>query len=274
GPFGTTAPGGQFNISDLINSALYLDDLSPIYAANLFPLATTRGFGTEEAEREETGVQFGNVYTNRQLGCIVCHNSTFSTTGPQTGWNRSFTPPGDFERALFGAPPWNPTRANAVFRGDVFGSAAPWGMNTCNTLRNPTAFVDDPILIPLGLDGFFVRNLGLRGNIWDVVSFFRDGLHANLRQPDESLDSPDAAFAYMVALGAANRTWANIMGYPLLIPNNLSRNATQRDILRFLSEFTLIPSNWSLKELLVTIVASDYFNRPPPRTTDGATVYE
>ena len=46
---------------------------------------------------------FSQVYLHRNMECMSCHNSDYSTTGVQTGWPRHYPLEGSFERALFQA---------------------------------------------------------------------------------------------------------------------------------------------------------------------------
>ena len=63
------------------------------------------------------------------------------------------------------------------------------------------------------------------------------------------------------------------MGYPLTIANYFPRTDSQLNILWNLTESQFIPSNWSLKELLVKILTSEYFNRSAPQFAAGTTPY-
>jgi len=81
------------------------------------------------------------------------------------------------------------------------------------------------------------------------------------------------AFAYLVAARIINNVWQEVMGYPVTIANYFPRNFEQRQILWNLTEYKLIPTDWSLRDLLVRIMTSDFFNRVPPRSTTAATAY-
>ena len=82
GPTDAGAPTG-WNMTDLLRSAILIDDLSVIYKAYLFPLAMRRdgsnGRSAHLAERLST------VYLNRNTTCLRCHNPTFSTSNLTDG---------------------------------------------------------------------------------------------------------------------------------------------------------------------------------------------
>lgn len=138
---------------------------------------------------------------------------------------------------------------------------------------------------PLSVDAYFTRNYGRRGSIWDVETAMRngyavlarDGLRRSLPDTDgdgvrDRLDN-EAAFAFIVAANIVNQTWSEVLGYPLTIANYFPRNAHQLRLLWILTEFHFIPKGWSLKELLVKILTSEYFNRMPPKSAAGTTAY-
>ncbi|MCG7982675.1 MAG: hypothetical protein JAY90_07985 [Candidatus Thiodiazotropha lotti] len=81
------------------------------------------------------------------------------------------------------------------------------------------------------------------------------------------------AAAFLLAERIVDNVWKQAMGYPLTIANYFPRNDSQLNILWHLTESVFIPSNWSLKELLVKILTSEYFNRSAPRFAAGTTPY-
>ncbi|MEE2830016.1 MAG: hypothetical protein VX498_12570 [Myxococcota bacterium] len=97
----------SFSMDDLVRSSLVLDDLSPIYRANLFS-QLARDFlmqGPEAAEilRQNSFEIFEKVYLNRQMPCLECHNSEYSSTDhPDPALDRSWPVPGLVERAIYG----------------------------------------------------------------------------------------------------------------------------------------------------------------------------
>src|SRR5205814_9379872 len=84
-PPGSTAPGGQFNMIDLVRSAILADDLSAIYRAYPVPLAAHPGLDTDLQPPTSVGDAFNHTFLNHQLACLQCHNSEFSTTNG-VGW--------------------------------------------------------------------------------------------------------------------------------------------------------------------------------------------
>lgn len=146
GPKDAGAPSPAWNMTDLLRSAILIDDLSPIYRANLFTTSMRRA--NNSIMGKGTNTELTNyllrVYLNRDTGCLGCHNpekSTSNVIDSGTGdilWRRLWNIPGHPEKALFG----NYLDGNAAFdrivpimRGDVrrtdgagFG-IRPWGMS-------------------------------------------------------------------------------------------------------------------------------------------------
>ena len=135
-------PTPAWNMSDLLRSAIVLDDLSPLYRANLFTMSMRRGGGGTTAKREELRTHFMQTYLNRDVACLRCHNPTYSASNKLDGggtvvWRRTWTIPGHPEKALFGnyldAAAAN-SRVMQVMRGDIRQPAGvmgtkPWGMS-------------------------------------------------------------------------------------------------------------------------------------------------
>jgi hypothetical protein len=165
GPTDPNAPAG-WNMTDLLRSAIALDDLSPVVRAYLFPLSMRRaivvpGSWEEDARRGELAQRFLRTYLNRDLVCLGCHNPTFSAsnkTDPTTGnivWQRLFAIPGHAEKALFGDYFDAGTAIEslvAIMRGDVrkptdtqFGTQ-PWGMaQSCGLETSDDTPANDPL---------------------------------------------------------------------------------------------------------------------------------
>jgi hypothetical protein len=90
-------------MTDLLRSAIAIDDLSPVYRANLFTLSMRRQGGNSP---DEVTARFTRTYLNRDLTCLRCHNPTFSASnktdaGGNIVWQRTWTIPGHPEKALF-----------------------------------------------------------------------------------------------------------------------------------------------------------------------------
>ena len=100
-------PPPIWTMSELIRSAITLDDLSPVYRANLFAQLARDRAPLDEAEnldlrRNLSGVMM-ETYLNRNADCMPCHNGEFSVTGHEDpALDRTWEVPGLFEQALFG----------------------------------------------------------------------------------------------------------------------------------------------------------------------------
>jgi len=99
---------GPWRIADLAASSLLLDDVTPLLRGRLITMFSRQGnaqtLGEELSYRQRSGETFGEMYVGRQLDCLPCHNSAFSTTGsddPAT--DRTWELPGLLERAVYGA---------------------------------------------------------------------------------------------------------------------------------------------------------------------------
>jgi hypothetical protein len=270
-----------FNMHDLIRSALLLDDLAPVYRAYLYPLGY-RGNGDSEDDRSRVASAFHVIYLNRQIGCLQCHNSAYSTTPhfplyshldyalfDHTAEQKAFANDNIGTTATLAAGP---------FRGDFYPLTAketgfgPWGMTTACA-----EVVGTPSLGPIsaffaGLEGSFV-------SVLELDAAFMAG-YENLKAGRGSLAAADefgplareTAFAYLVAAKVVENVWQEIMGEPLTLVNAFARNATQRDMHQSLIEDAFLPG-WSLKELLVAIFKTRFFNRKPPLFASSATPY-
>jgi hypothetical protein len=122
----TTTPAGtdfgqSFTLGDVLESSLHLDDLSPLYRADMFarmarPLQGAN-ISQEEFEvnaRSNFGEIFESAYLGRRSGCLECHNSEASVTySPDPQFNHFWAIPGNFERAHLRRPR-GPRRARAL----------------------------------------------------------------------------------------------------------------------------------------------------------------
>jgi hypothetical protein len=414
----STSPGGAFNMTDVVRSAIKADNLYPIYRANVYTLMNAIPLASDELQRRERiGARFTEIFLNRQLGCLVCHNSEFSLSGAPSGWNRTHPIRGYFEKALFNASTGEPpNNAFAMFRTDVrFGASAiaPWGLQGCGSYKT-TLTTDSENITPI-----FVTNQSKQFGVHDVQGILQFGyldlknnglqrtlpaavqatcnfcsancqgtsidvtqvannapnaatvktmlisscqgchggaagllitngndwandliLQNSSQMPGKKLVQPgDAnnsylinkltgsgisgsqmplgspalsntqinqvrawingmatqtacadcavtdcsqtrhevagheAFAYLVAARVVDNVWQESMGYPLTIANYFPRNVGQQQVLWNLTEYKFLPRDWSLKDLLVRILTSDFFNRVPPKTSAAATAY-
>ncbi|APR85921.1 Hypothetical protein A7982_11270 [Minicystis rosea] len=303
-PATSSPPVFDFDMGQLLSSALELDDLSVVYRANLFAMmhrpidgANVDFEAMERIRRQDFGAVFSTAYVHRDLVCLGCHNSEFSVTYNQDpALNRHWAIPGLFEDAIYGAsngkhPPEEAAekgpddlRAYSIFRvADVAdeNGERPWGWTkSCGRFVEPQS--DDP----LGIDAFFgsIRSTpeaparGLRASVWDVERSLRRGVdllaaHGLRRGAGGKLADADEAFAYLVAENIVEKVWDEVVGHPLTIANYFPRTQVQRDILMALTEH-FVASRFSLKTLLLDIVAHPVFNLKAPDEGCGVAPYE
>lgn len=163
-----------WNMTDLLRSAIAIDDLSPVYRTYLFTLSMRRGpplsgnpAVAEALSRVELSSRFLRIYLNRNIACLRCHNPTYSASnktdsGGNIVWQRTWTIPGHPEKALFGNYYDADTvlnRLRPIMRGDVrkektpsstFG-IQPWGIaQSCAT----DSFNGSPANSPPTHEGF------------------------------------------------------------------------------------------------------------------------
>lgn len=277
GPF-STSWDLSWTASDLIRSALRLDDLSPVYRAWLFVQVGSRLVDVDDPQTELSyralyGNLFQQDYLGRRMGCLRCHNSEFSVTGPF-----SFPVRGLVERAVFGD---SAGRADAdlaaffrvdgvlsmVFLPDSpdvikwgYGEGTnPWGMSgSCGEFIEPGDVAPDPY----GQTPWLVREFTDTASIWDLEGLLREGFEA-IRGTGPAID-PDSgelggeeALAWMISVRLADRVWHRLTGHRLTAPHFLPRNPFQRDVLEFLAS-TFVESGFSLRELLVAALTHPY----------------
>ncbi len=127
---------------DVIEGSIELDDITPIYTANIMAMLTQTYAGAnaepaalELTRRADFGAWFDEVYIHRDTVCLNCHNSEFSVTqtdDPAT--NRHYPLPALLEKSLFDL-----STGPASFGGFEGGdrSHAPlrykWVINDCTT---------------------------------------------------------------------------------------------------------------------------------------------
>ncbi|MEM7247753.1 MAG: hypothetical protein AAF533_20620 [Acidobacteriota bacterium] len=83
----------SFNVVDVAHSAIRLQDLTPLYRAHLYPLLMQAGVGDETDRRQRMADEFARTYFDRQVDCMNCHYTTWSTTDNDgiddaDGWDR------------------------------------------------------------------------------------------------------------------------------------------------------------------------------------------
>ncbi|MQX37437.1 ankyrin repeat domain-containing protein [Roseospira navarrensis] len=277
--------GDGFNMADVILSALQEDDLSVVMRAHLFSMAMARGrFTSPERARATVGTTFTHVYLTRSIGCLACHNETFSVTGPGSGWDRLYAPPINLSGALFGAASGGmPTNTFNLFRSDQAETGGtglrPWNIDaSCVTDQQASDRVGYRALSPNG--GAGVAFAGLSGDDLGVValedtlrqgieSYRTDGLLLTPSGGDAPPMPDDAAvaFAYQVAMTVVDHVWEDLTGERLTIALYFPRNEAQRDALWNLTENVFLADDWSLSSLLATVLTSGYTNRRAPDNT-------
>jgi hypothetical protein len=283
-----TATGGgrAFTMLDLVKSSITLDDLSPIYRGHLFalvaheiPAANVPDVEAELARREDFGNTFDQTYLNRDIVCLGCHNSQAAITDrEEPELDRHWPLAGHVDAAVYGMSTGiDAERAHAPFRYDGFvvrtNGRTPWGMATSCGRFTTTAVGDDIAMI----DGYFASLRGKRLTVFDLEAALGRGFEAIrgtglVVDAEGAVADPDAAFAYMVATSIAEGVWREAVGSPLTIANYFPRNQAMRDQLQRITD-RFVQHGYSLDELLVAIVTSDYFSRLPPEAGCGPGPY-
>ncbi|HJV95929.1 MAG TPA: hypothetical protein VJ608_07830, partial [Albitalea sp.] len=424
-------PPANFNMSDVLASSFVADSLFPVYSAHLFAMQSKPLLGAEaneENQRADMAEGFSHVYLHRKSECMQCHNSSFSTTGPQTYWKRTWPVWGKFEKAVFANEQGgDPAQLSSLFRTGASGGAfddpspaasrTPWASLTgCGSFKSAAASFDTHGPAP-----YLTQALPIGSSIWDVQRLLDDGrrsLAANglvrhspsvcnvcstsacaggggppplpqpatdnvkallvskgctgchtggasaaggmdlntaswtanvIDQPSQNNpsvqrvrrgDAPNSmlsrkvhgtagsgtrmppggpflssteiaqidnwinglppasaplacsacttdvctatpsevdgppALAFLNAMSVTDNVWAETIGTPLTIANYFPRTQAQSNVLWFLSEYTLVASDWSLRDLLKRVMLSDYFNRKPPLASSATSPYD
>lgn len=274
--------GRSFSMADVIASALLLDDVSVVYRSHLLARmarvptnANTSEYDSDYEFRASFGASFMDVYLNRDLGCLPCHNSEFSVTGSSDpALDRTWEIPGHWEKALFGRSVGRPAiEIDSMFRyHDLIvwpeTKVQPWGISTSCISLAPPGTVDDFV----GEQAFFIQDYGTWGTVWELEAHLREGV-AGLREglPEVGADGavePDTAFAYLVAASLADRVWELGMGSRLTISHRLPRNKEQRDRLSHLTA-SILTSGWSLQRALTEVATDPTFNPAAPAECEG-----
>ncbi len=274
-----------FTMSDVIESALRLDDITPAYRADLFARMARAMLGAnvsdrdlELARRASYGEAFEAAYLGRNTGCLECHNSEYSVTQHEDPTLSRFFPlAGLFEKAIYGASEGRPPQdLHAAFRrvGVFGGDIRPWGMSiACGLFSNTRSgdLLRDEDYVP-----YLAGPLPDGANVFDVDPKYRSGL-AELRSSglvigaDGSVD-PDMALAYLLVVNVTNNVWKEAFGTPLTIAHYFPRNRAQHDILGSLAN-AFIDAGYSHRTLLANIATHPYFNQRPPAECGTSTPY-
>ena len=287
GPGGHGVRPQDFNMVDIVRSSIELDDLGPIYLTNLVPFIMSEGANNSAEER--LGSEFDEVYLGRSQACMQCHNETFSASDnrpiPLT-WKKTFQPFPKVEAKVLGDAGFGSATTiaatHAIFQTAIRqGSEYPWeidpscvrGLNRSGDLRQGLK-----ASIPANSGGYtkLASIEGTGKHILHLEAALRKGirslsgtsLNSMVGDGDQTDLTEDEAMAYMLALNIANNVWEEVMGERLTIVHGYSRNAEQRDMLRFLTEDQLLAGGWSLRDILETILTSDWYNRAAPYAAD------
>lgn len=172
------------------------------------------------------------------------------------------------------------TLNNAFFRTDFAevddpaSGIGPWGMTTDCASINGTPSDG-------GIPGFFA---GASGNYLSPIEIDAKFI-SGVNKLDVSVDSlaildhfggldGDLAYAYRVAATITENIWEQLMGERLSIANQYPRNAYQRNLLAYLTEEHFIANDWSLKNVILAITTSKFFNRRAPSQSLASGPYE
>jgi hypothetical protein len=276
---------GSWTMVDLAKSALALDDLTPIYRAQLFsmvahpiPAANVPPIEAELARRADFGETFDSAYLHRDIVCLGCHNSQASVTdSDDADADRHWPVPGMAELAVYGMSTGvAPDRAHAAFRVSGFvmerSGSHPWGWSgNCGVF---SAIVSDD---PAGVEAKLASVGGKRATVYTLEQALARGFDKlrGAAPPIESnggIADPDVALAWLVTLKMTEDVWKKATGSSLTIANYFPRNQAASDLLYQLAT-AYTQSGYSLKALLVEIVQSDYFNRKPAELGCGRNPY-
>jgi hypothetical protein len=289
---------GAFTARDLLRSSIQLDDLSPALRGNLFammrvPIRTCNlaaGATAELSRRKDFGDWFDTTYLNRDMACLGCHNSAISVTySHDPGKSRHWPLPGLFEETLYGSSAGGDRdRAHAMFRFDGFvacppkdacvyenqgESERPWGWSGdyCGEFFPHELQVD-----PAGIEAKFGSIAGA-ATVYDLDAALKRGVDflakgGLVMDAEGHIAEPDAAFAYLAGASLVESVWREVIGTPLTVANHFPRNQASRDLLKSLTDH-FVKSRFSLRELLVQIALTPWFNPSPPAAGCGEAPY-
>lgn len=272
---------GAWTMVDLAKSAIILDDVTPLYRAQLFSMvahpieaANVSANERELARRADFGERFDAAYLHRDIVCLGCHTSERSVTdNDMPSLDRHWPTPGAPEAAVFGmANGIAPDLAHGVFRYEDFieGPDRPWGWTSACGTFSPTV-PDDTAMV----EGAKLASVtGKQATLYNLEQALMRGFAA-LRGKlppigdTATISDPDTALAWLVTLKITEDVFKRVTGTSLTIANYYPRNEAASNLLYTLaSRYT--ESGYSLKALLVAIVTSDYFNRKPADLECGA----
>jgi hypothetical protein len=279
-----TGDGAAWNMADLASSAIALDDLTPLYRAQLFsmmthpiPAANVPPVDAELARRADFGATFDAGFLHRDTVCLDCHNSQASVTMTDDPLTNRFWPvAGKPELGVYGAfDHINPDAAHTAFRVDTFldgGSSRPWSWTSACGKFNPNVGTD-----PAVVNGRLGSVMGLTTTAYDLEKAMKHGFDALRGQAppivgDNPIADPDTALAWLITLKMTEDVWTEVQGTGLTIANYYPRNQASMELLQTLATH-YTQSGYSLKALLSAVVSSDYFNRQTADQGCGASPY-
>ena len=276
---------GAWTMVDLARSAIALDDVTPLYRAQLFsmmahpiPAANVPDLEAELARRADFGNTFDSAFLHRDVVCLGCHTSEHSVTdSDEPDDDRHWPVPGRPEAAVFGAANgMSADAAHGVFRVEQFvdgGNDHPWGWTGGCGSFNPSVAADT--LTPVTTKLASVT--GKQATIYNLEQAMMKGFAALRGQlppmgDTDTISDPDTALAWLVTLKITEDAFKRVTGTSLTIANYFPRNQASSKLLYTLAaRFT--ESGYSLKALLAAIVSSDYFNRQPAELACGNKPY-
>jgi hypothetical protein len=277
-PLDQNPPWPKFTLGRVMSSALLLDDMRPIYRAQLFhmmafPLAAPNltDIDRERERRHDFGRTFESVYLHRDPECLECHNATEPYSSPSD----IFPLANLSEAPLYGMvkPPTDLLSYRSMFRvmdvHDPLEGQGAWGWDEkiCGAFKLPAS--NDP----LGVNTSFGTIRGSDVSVFTLDLALKRGFDLLLTEGAAAhAGDPDANMAYLVSANIAERVWEEVIGSPLTIANFYPRNAQQRDLLQALTD-KFVTSGYSLKTLLTEIVLHPLFNLPTPDGSCDAEPY-
>ncbi len=197
-----TSFSSPFHMGDVIDSALKNGDLSTVYQARLFGMGKEVKYPSSpvatQLERQHAADLFQKTYLNRNMGCLTCHTSDWSTTGAEP-FDRHHPILGSFEKALFGSSRgMDPRKLGVFFRSDPgVGASAPWGLDTgaCTAYKAPGDIPPDPLYVNSDpedvIKAYLAQQYG-NGTAYTLSALFRagatglaDGLSRTIPPPEE-----------------------------------------------------------------------------------------
>ena len=280
-------PGGNFWMPDVVYSGLHLDDMSPIYRADLYarlsaPLiaANVTPQELEDMRLTNFGSLFEQNYLGRNTECLECHTTEDSLTDAAVEEIDRHFPVNDVELEL---AVWGPTAKDSdtetsygIWRYFNFavgqdtlvgGGGLPAGhISAFGFGPSCSGFRVVPGNAVLDWDPYLIDNFQAGDTLYDFDERYKDGFDqlrsGELDTENTSADSAEAA-AYLTSMHFSNRLWTEAMGYPLTVANGFPRNPDQRDILRSLAD-SFVANAYSLRYLVAEIAVHDLFNQAAP----------